>query len=226
MFQDDSVESPLSAVWRLVAMTFGIRVAFDVETMIADPPLCRGVGLLFARSNAPMNCRSDASAFVKPIPSYRINRQPLCVEDLRRALMFNFRNAAVVTAFAALIGASTPSYADGLWETAGDPLGWLAPGPPEVIYIGEPLDLSSPDWYRRWLYLRQNSSGAALYNQPCLVSNGYRERAVSCKLVAIAEAPPGAPLIVDAAPPVLERAPGRYYRSHTRHRYASIRARY
>ena len=133
--------------------------------------------------------------------------------------MFNFRNAFVVAAFIALVGASTPSRADGFWETAGDPMGWLAPGPPEVIYIGEPQDFASPDWYRRWLFLRQNSSAAALYNQPCLVSNGYRERAVACKLVAIAEAPPGSPLIVDAAPPGLERAPSRYYRSHRAHRW-------
>jgi hypothetical protein len=142
------------------------------------------------------------------------------------ALMFKFRNAAIAAALLALISAATPSRADGVWATADDLTRWLIPGPSEVLYYGEPLDLSAPDWYRRWLFLHQNSSGAALYNQPCLMSNGYGERAVPCKLVALAESPPGAPIIVEGpAAPALGRTPIRYRHSHWARRYA-IRARY
>jgi hypothetical protein len=139
--------------------------------------------------------------------------------------MFNFRNAAAAAALVALTGVSSPSRADDVLASAFDTR-WLVPGPSEVIYYGEPADFASPDWYRRWLFLRQNSSSAALYNQPCLMSNGYSERAVPCKFVAIAELPPGAPAIVDG--PVsagLGRAPLRYRHRHWSHGYA-VRAKY
>jgi hypothetical protein len=137
-----------------------------------------------------------------------------------------FRSAAVVAAFAALIGASAPVKADEIIAPIfGGVFGPFSLGQARVIYYGAPQDLSSPDWYRHWLFLHQNSSGAAIYNQPCEMSNGYGPRVVPCQLVALAESPPGAPVIVAGGyGPIIERGPVRYHRHHRR--YASIRARY
>jgi hypothetical protein len=133
------------------------------------------------------------------------------------------RKAVAAAAFLVLASGATPGRADslGLWL---DPIvGPFTYGPSTVLYYGEPQDLSSPDWYKHWLFLRRNSSNGALYNEPCTMSQGYRERTVPCQLVALAESPPGAPIIVDGGPgPALEAAPYR-----RRHRHAGwVRARY
>ena len=93
--------------------------------------------------------------------------------------------ATAVAALTVLAGASTPSRAD-FWQSTINTIDAFAPGRSEVLFVGPAPDYSSPGWYERWLS-EQNSSGAALYNQPCIASNGYRQTVVSCQALAISQ---------------------------------------
>ena len=140
--------------------------------------------------------------------------------------MFVSRYAVLGAALIAANCVATASHADDLWRSIVNLPRSFMPGPPAIIYVGEPQDLTAPGWYKNWLFLRRNSSGAALYNEPCTISNGFGERVVPCQIVAIAESPPGAPLIVDSAvSPVVEGVPVRHNRGHKRH-YVALKAKY
>ena len=129
------------------------------------------------------------------------------------------RIPSAIAAFIVLIGLSSPSHANDFWETLGeDP--FAAPG---TVYRGN-LDLSSSDWYLHWLFLRQNSSSAALYNQPCFLP-GSDLRPVSCRLVAITEAEPCAHPFVAGGPAIVAGAVVRCHRSRRTYG-AAIRAKY
>jgi hypothetical protein len=93
--------------------------------------------------------------------------------------------ATAVAALTVLIGASTPSRAD-FWQSTINAIDAFAPGRSEVLFVGPAPDYSSPGWYARWL-TQQNPSGAALYNQPCIASNGYRQTVVSCQALAVSQ---------------------------------------
>jgi hypothetical protein len=71
--------------------------------------------------------------------------------------MLDRRQILTIVAFFGIGCLSTPSYAD---------------------------DYSSASWYRNWLLSRQGGA-AALYNQPCTVSDGARDTAVPCQIVAM-----------------------------------------
>jgi hypothetical protein len=45
-------------------------------------------------------------------------------------------------------------------------------------------DYASASWYRNWLLSREGGA-AALYNQPCTLSDGARDTVVPCQIVAM-----------------------------------------
>ena len=144
------------------------------------------------------------------------------------------RSAVVTAAFLSLIGLSTPCAADESWQFSPD-RSWQSfvnevsvfePGPPTIFYVGEPQNLAAPNWYKHWLYLHQNSTSAALYNQPCFMSDSENARPVRCQRVAIAESPVGAPLIVAGAYLVEPGVYGRPHQYRRGHRYAAVKAKY
>jgi hypothetical protein len=121
-------------------------------------------------------------------------------------------SAAVVAAFLSLILFSTPSYAgaegiivgaiirgiaEGVASSAMDNA-YNSPSTPQYSWSA-PTAPASGSWYQNWLMSRQSGSGAALYNHPCMMSDGLSQFAVHCEAVAAA---------LDGAPPMANS--GRY----------------
>ncbi|WP_158816323.1 hypothetical protein [Methylocapsa sp. S129] len=55
-----------------------------------------------------------------------------------------------------------------------------------IVSFGSLSTPSHAQSYQDWLLSRQSGNGAALYNQPCTVSDGQRETVVPCQIVAAA----------------------------------------
>jgi hypothetical protein len=145
------------------------------------------------------------------------------------------QSATIVLALFNLIGLSAPSYACGGFfsncPVAG--VGVYAPSygcggffsncPVATVGVAEYQTSFS---YRDWLLERQISSGAALYNHPCTVSDGLRETVVPCRAAALAlnggyaavETSPCAAAI-PADPVVYYQPPVRHWYHHAAYRH-------
>jgi hypothetical protein len=167
--------------------------------------------------------------------------------------MFKHKSIAAGVLASSLILSATPSFAGNiiaeiavraLARGIADGLGSaIANGAPTTFtpgpaYASAPVfapaqDYLAASWYRNWLAARQNGSSAALYNHPCTMSDGQREMAVPCQMVAMAisgpSASPAEPAVVgdtDAAPPnIYYSPPARAHHIHRSTFHASDHAR-
>jgi hypothetical protein len=72
--------------------------------------------------------------------------------------------------------------------------------------------------YQAWLLSRQSGSGAALYNQPCSVSDGRTETVVPCWIAAAAlNTPVVYPVVYDGGAVVIEAPRACGHRHARRH---------
>jgi hypothetical protein len=146
--------------------------------------------------------------------------------------MLNRHRMAAVILVSSLIFSTTPSFAGniiaeiavralarGISEGLGSAIAGSqspfasASAYAPIVAFAPAQDYSSASWYRNWLAARQNGSPAALYNQPCTMSDGQREMAVPCQMVALAIS--GQPALAEprgagpAEPDVDRRPPAR-----------------
>jgi hypothetical protein len=101
--------------------------------------------------------------------------------------------ATIGLAFFSLVGLSEPSYAcggffsncpvAGAYASSYGCGGFFSNCPAATVGVGVATYQTSFS-YRDWLLDRQISSGAALYNHPCTVSDGLTETVVPCRVAA------------------------------------------
>jgi hypothetical protein len=106
-------------------------------------------------------------------------------------------SAAVGAVFLSFILFSAPSYAGAEGIIVGAIIRGIAEGvassamdnaynsPPTPQYSwSAPSAPPSGSWYQNWLLSRQSGNGQALYNHPCMMSDGLSQFAVHCEAVA------------------------------------------